>query len=224
MRSVFIIRGMKTLGSRIAHYRNAAGMSQAALAKACQWSSQSRIGNYERDTREPTIADLAKIATALGVPREYLLLGEPAAAARSSGEPGAKVPLLSWVQAGDWCVDECAVDFDSALDYYPCPIPHGPNAYALRVAGVSMLNPHGTKSFSDGDIIFVDPDAPYSSGSLVVARLTDDNSATFKQLVIDEAGRMHLRALNPSWHEPIIAIESDAVLCGVVIAKLEVFS
>lgn len=215
---------MKTLGSRIAHYRNAAGMSQAALAKACQWSSQSRIGNYERDTREPSLADLHLMASVLGVPKEYLLLGEPSKSALSSGAPGSRVPLLSWVQAGDWCFDECAMDFDSAQEGYPCPIPHGANSYALKVAGVSMFNPHGSKSFNDGDIIFVDPDAPYSSGSLVVARLLSDNSATFKQLVIDESGRMHLRALNPSWHEPIISVDSDAVLCGVVIAKLEVFN
>ncbi|WP_090622367.1 helix-turn-helix domain-containing protein [Azotobacter beijerinckii] len=67
---------MKTLGARIAHYRKAAGLSQAELATACGWKSQSRIGNYEKDTREPTLADLEKIATALGMSVSQLAYGD----------------------------------------------------------------------------------------------------------------------------------------------------
>lgn len=67
---------MKTLGARIAHYRRAAGLSQAELAKECGWKSQSRIGNYEKDTREPTLADLEKIAAALGMSVSQLAYGE----------------------------------------------------------------------------------------------------------------------------------------------------
>ena len=76
LRSVFMLSGMKTLGSRIAHYRTAAGLSQASLAKACGWASQSRVGNYERDTREPTLEDIATIAKALGVSASQLMTGE----------------------------------------------------------------------------------------------------------------------------------------------------
>ncbi len=75
--SVFMICSMKTLGSRIAHYRIAAGLSQAALAKACGWASQSRVGNYEKDTREPNLEDIALMAKALGVHPTQLLTGEP---------------------------------------------------------------------------------------------------------------------------------------------------
>lgn len=66
---------MKTLGSRIAYYRKLAGMSQTALASACHWKSQSRIGNYESDTREPSLADLEKIAKVLGVAVQTLTYG-----------------------------------------------------------------------------------------------------------------------------------------------------
>lgn len=71
---VIKIYGMKTLGSRIAHYRNLAGLSQGALAKACGWKSQSRIGNYELNTREPTLADITLIAKALHVSTADLVL------------------------------------------------------------------------------------------------------------------------------------------------------
>ncbi len=42
-------------------------MSQAQLAEACGWKSQSRVGNYEVGTREPTLADIDAMAKALGV-------------------------------------------------------------------------------------------------------------------------------------------------------------
>ena len=66
--------GMKTLAARIAHYRSLAGMSQGALAAACGWASQSRIGNYEAGSREPKIEDINRIAKALSVSPEQLLL------------------------------------------------------------------------------------------------------------------------------------------------------
>lgn len=64
---------MNTLGSRIAHYRKLKGLSQQALANECGWESQSRIGNYERDTREPSFEDLKRIAKALEVSLNDLL-------------------------------------------------------------------------------------------------------------------------------------------------------
>ncbi|MDH4569679.1 helix-turn-helix transcriptional regulator [Pseudomonas sp. BN414] len=64
---------MNTLGSRIAHYRKLKGLSQQALANECGWESQSRIGNYERDTREPSFEDLKRIAKALEVTLNDLL-------------------------------------------------------------------------------------------------------------------------------------------------------
>jgi phage repressor protein C with HTH and peptisase S24 domain len=67
---------MKTLGSRIAHYRKLAGLSQEGLAKACGWASQSRVGNYERDTREPTLDDVAKMARVMRISPDRLLLAD----------------------------------------------------------------------------------------------------------------------------------------------------
>ncbi|PHR17865.1 MAG: transcriptional regulator [Sphingopyxis sp.] len=58
---------MDSLGKRIKHYRKEAGLTQGQLAKACGWGSQSRVGNYELDTREPSFADLEAIADAVGV-------------------------------------------------------------------------------------------------------------------------------------------------------------
>lgn len=47
--------------------RKAAKLSQEALALACGWSGQSRIGNYESGLREPALAEIPIIARAIGV-------------------------------------------------------------------------------------------------------------------------------------------------------------
>jgi transcriptional regulator with XRE-family HTH domain len=47
--------------------RKDAKLSQEALALACGWSGQSRVGNYESGFREPELSEIPVIARALGV-------------------------------------------------------------------------------------------------------------------------------------------------------------
>lgn len=59
---------METLGQRIARIRRTRDLSQTELANQCGWENgQARIGNYERDKREPSLSDLRNLATALRV-------------------------------------------------------------------------------------------------------------------------------------------------------------
>jgi len=78
---------METLGQRIRAYREAAQLTQAELARRCGWETggQARIGNYEKDRREPSISALLKIAEALNVSPAFLIL--PVALAVSEGKP-----------------------------------------------------------------------------------------------------------------------------------------
>ncbi|WP_395600243.1 XRE family transcriptional regulator [Pseudomonas sp. B19125] len=64
---------MTELAERIKRARKNAGKSQAQLAEACGWS-QSRVGNYEAGTREPSFADIELMAKALRVEKSELLL------------------------------------------------------------------------------------------------------------------------------------------------------
>ena len=57
---------------------------------------------------------------------------------------------------------------------------------------------------------------------MVVAKLEDEQQATFKQLII-EGDQKFLKPLNPAWPEPILKINGNATICGVVIGKYEVF-
>lgn len=69
----------ESLAQRIKRLRKEAGLSQAQLADACGWKSQSRVGNYEAGTREPNLADISAIAKALKIDDAQLLLSTPPA-------------------------------------------------------------------------------------------------------------------------------------------------
>ena len=128
------------------------------------------------------------------------------------------VPLISSVQAGEWCEIMDTFQPGEAEAWFPCPVKHGPNCFALRVRGDSMRNPETRPSYDPGDIIFVDPAKTPVSGDRVVVRLDDEKEATFKQY-IEEDGRKMLKALNPEWRPRYVEINGDASICGVVIGK-----
>ena len=144
-------------------------------------------------------------------------INEPHAAYRH-GAPGQTLvarlyPLISWVQAGRWTDTGGQFVAQDAEEWMPCSARCGPRTFALRVQGASMED-----KFFAGDLIFVDPDREPTDKSFVVVRLDDSDQATFKQLII-EGDRRYLRAYNPRWPEPIIEINGDATLCGVVVFR-----
>lgn len=55
------------LGAAIKHYRQMAGMTQVGLAERCKFQSQSRISQYEKNTREASTEDLGIICKVLGI-------------------------------------------------------------------------------------------------------------------------------------------------------------
>lgn len=119
------------------------------------------------------------------------------------------VPLISFVQAGAWTgiID----DFQpgEAEEWVPVIRSVGKNAFALRVSGTSM-----EPDYREGDIIVVDPDVQWHSGSLVVVRLNGDNEATFKKLAVD-GSRIYLEPLNTRY-QPMEITGKDYTICGVV--------
>lgn len=209
------------IGERIKQERKALNLSQADLAHQCGWEHQSRISGYETGAREPDLDDLGVIAAALGKSISELLspsgrVAENGPATYSTTGPGPdirpSVPLISRVQAGEW---------GEAADPYPPgvgeeminPISRvGPHAFALRVKGDSMTSPVGL-SIPEGYVVIVDPDASYENGSIIVAKLEDDDEAMLKKLVIDGPNK-YLRALNPTYGP--IEINGNCRIVGVV--------
>ncbi len=169
----------------------------------------------------PTLETIQDLARAFGATPSVLLSNqstiEEAAAAYNNVLPGpelrGRVPLISWVQAGQWSEAADPYAAGVAEDWILTGAKVGPHAYALRVRGDSM-----EPEFSEGDILIVDPDVQPTNGRFVIVRLDDAQEATFKQLVTD-GGRQYLKPTNPRY--PIIEVNENATFCGAIVGKFK---
>lgn len=121
-------------------------------------------------------------------------------------------PVISAVQAGEWGEAEDPFPVGHADEWEPVNDNDGPNVFWLKVKGDSMQAQAGL-SIPEGHLIKVDPSKPFHNGSLVVAKLTDSNEATFKKYV-EDAGKRYLKPLNPSY--PVIEVNGNCRIVGVV--------
>lgn len=83
----------------------------------------------------------------------------------------------------------------------------------LQVDGDSMTAPAGL-SIPEGTFVLFDTGREAINGSLVIAKLSDSNEATFKKLVIDGAQK-YLKGLNPQW--PLVAVNGNCRIIGVAV-------
>lgn len=121
-----------------------------------------------------------------------------------------KIPIISWVQAGDWQDVFDPYQPGVAEDWVLTTETNHPNAFALVVHGDSM-----EPEFLEGDIVTVDPGRDAINGSYVIAK--NGEEATFKQLVID-GSNVYLKPLNTRYPiKDITGIEIKIV--GVVVEK-----
>lgn len=218
---------MSTFGERLLERRTELGMSQDDLAKLTGVSrvtiSKIELGESQ-DTRS---ANLFKIAAALKCSPKWLLHGkEPKQEFTEQFDnnvsnprpykPSPKYPVLSMVQAGNWNEACEPYTLDQIDEWYESEVKMHGSAFWLRVEGDSMTAPIGV-SIPEGSLVLVDTGREPINGSLVIAKLTDTNEATFKKLVID--GNSHfLKGLNPAW--PMISINGNCKIIGVVVQMM----
>lgn len=216
------------------------GATQTWLAAETGLGTQGAVGQYLRAVIPLNLDALLAFSKVLKVAPETIsktlarklpIIGTPMTfgeVARSASRHEAnavdartagKLPLISWVQAGTWTQIVDNFHPGDAADWIPCPFNHGPNAFILRVVGNSMHNPGGDKSYADGDFIAVDPSRDPHNKSLVVVRENGDQTATFKQLLIEPNGNFMLQALNPNWPNRIQRMPENSDIVGVVIGK-----
>ncbi|MEN8821967.1 MAG: XRE family transcriptional regulator [Abyssibacter sp.] len=215
---------MMTIGDRVRAERKQKGWSQEALASRAG-VSQGTIGNLESHSRGGAYDTIKAVSHALGVNDTWLRSGDGPKYAAGTQEASnvsegphmrGRVPLISWVRAGNWDTAYDPLEPGDAEDWLFCNSSHGPNTYALRVEGDSMTSPYG-RSYPHGCIIFVDPSrrSP-DNGARIIAKLEGTDEVTFKQFV-QEGSRTYLKPLNPQ-HLPIT--EPFKVL-GTVLGKWE---
>ena len=215
----------QSIGQWIKSARKAVGKNQEWLGEHLG-ITKGNVSAWENGKHSPSPHQLAQISRLFGVPLPPQLtpvIGpsdptRPAVNTMAGSDIQGVVPVISWVTAGQWTEVPNPYEPGIAEEWRPCPKKHGNRTFALRVRGISMENPGGKYSYSDGDIIFVDPARQPENGSRVIVQMEGNKEATFKQLVI-EGDRQWLKALNPAWPEKIIEINGTATICGVIIGK-----
>lgn len=196
---------LKTLGIKRADLSNKAGINKSSIS---QWYS---------GRNKPSGKNLLTLAEFLRCEPNWLLTGKGNVPTDfvdenvldSTERVVGHYPLISWVQAGTWTE---AVEFPPGeFEYYPCPKKCSDKTFLLKVTGDSM-----EPRFHEGDLIYIDPMEDAIHKKFVVAKLTDDNTTTFKQLIIED-GKKFLKALNPNWHTQYVPINGNCEIIGVVI-------
>ena len=136
-------------------------------------------------------------------------------ASKGSTKFSGQMPLVSWMQAGEWV--ETMQSLESGGDFPKVPattVAHGLKTFAMPVEGDSMTAaPGATVSFPAGMLIYVDPEqkADVTPGEFVVARYSHQTqNVTFKQLGYEE-GIAVLKPLNTSGQFAIFRDEFEVM-------------
>lgn len=205
------------------------GITQASLAESME-ESQSAIAHWLGDNRKPSIEEIAQILKIVGLDNVTLtsdgFMEYPDEAWANVSTPEIPLayqrsfPVLSSVQAGAWTEACEPYSVREIEQWYQTTERTSERSFWLKVEGDSMTSPSGL-SIPDGAYVLVDTERDYKNKSLVVAKLTDVNEATFKQIVID-AGQRYLKPLNPNYK--MIPINGNCRIIGVVVdAKIKLF-
>ena len=213
---------METFAERLKQALNHAGIkdhgASAMLARLLQVTPKA-VSKWMNNETIPRIDKIKMLARRTGVRSEWLQYGEGEMLARDSSNTAPtyfreenKYPVISWVQAGEWKEVIDIMEADCFLDWEGTDSAVSGESFWLRVVGDSMTAPTG-QSIPEGHLILVDPNAVADNGALVVAKLLDDETATFKKLVID-AGKIYLKPLNPSYRT--IEVNGNCQIIGVV--------
>lgn len=131
---------------------------------------------------------------------------------------GRPVPLLNWT-APATLIRGGTINL-AEFDTFITAAPASNRAFALPIISDIMLNLLGSPSFPPGEVVICDPEAKAVNGSYVIAHTAGAEECTFKQLINDVGTRL-LRPLNPNY--PIMEMNSDDVICGVVIEAIARF-
>ncbi|MFL9625690.1 LexA family protein [Aeromonas veronii] len=185
-------------------------LSKSPSTTDVQVPSLTAIRKWLEGDSLPEVKRLGTISNIIGKSVQWLLTGSDANV-DEAGLALGDVPLLSWVQAGAFCDNGDIPLPEQVEEFIPSPVKVGKRAYAVRVRGDSMISINGGRSYPEGTILIVDPDATPEHNKRVIARIGDET--TFKELVND-AGNWFLRPLNPQYR--MIEVTEDVVICGVV--------
>ena len=185
----------------VGHYLNGRNALNVDVASGFARLLQVSISDFS-----PSIA--AKVAA-----QAESLSGENNVKYAGEYHPGRRYPVLSSIQAGSWC-EACEPYTLKDIDLWLESDAHiQGDAFWLEVEGDSMTAPVGL-SVPEGTFVLFDTGREPINGSLVIAKLSDSNEATFKKLIID-GGQKYLKGLNPAW--PLVPVNGNCKTIGVAV-------
>lgn len=170
------------------------GLSTSGLAKRAgldptAFNPSKRVSGPGKQ-RWPSTESIAKIlrATDTEMAEFVALMGGSGAAVRQ------RIPVIGYAQAGaGGYFDDAGYPVGTGWDEVTFPSVDDPHAYALEIAGDSMM-----PLYRDGDIVLVSPGADVRRGDRVVVR-TVDGEVTAKELARLTARKVDLRSINPAY-------------------------
>ncbi|WP_085600698.1 MULTISPECIES: XRE family transcriptional regulator [unclassified Pseudomonas] len=214
---------MNTLGNRIKQLRKVLGMSQQALAHACGWDSQSRIGNYEKGTRQPNLQDLEIIATALGVSLPDLVAGRDRSelsslpdhiqgrvrcedrSAREYGRTSDKgQPVgsnIGWAKAGKVpVIGSAQLGAEGYFEALSLPTGSGDGFLNIHsddpdAYGLKVTGDSLLPRIKNGEFVLVEPSKGFDSGDEVMVKTTSGKSM-IKEFIYLRDGMYRLDSIN----------------------------
>lgn len=208
-----------TAGDRIRERRTFLRYSQRSLGEKIGVSGPA-VSQWENDQTFPEEVLWAKLAEVLECDIKYILHGDDPSQGNRAWDLNVSqvslpkqnlVPLISFVQAGDWNNDQ--QHYNGEHEYVQSVFDTGPRGYALQVEGESMMPRYHPK-----DIIFINPDLAPEVGRRVIASCT--NGSTFKELATGDNGQLMLKALNDHWTPRYMPLEPDCHIIGVVVGSI----
>ncbi|WP_447871175.1 LexA family protein [Serratia fonticola] len=204
------------LADRVKSKRLELGLTQSQLAEKAGTTQQGIVSVESGRTGRPRY--LPELAKALDCDIDWLLTGSSSNNVTYAGpyELGKRYPVLSKVQAGAWLEAVEAYHLKDIDQWLESAAHVQGEGFWLEVDGDSMTAPMGL-SIPEGTFVLFDTGREAQNGSLVIAKLSDSNEATFKRLVID-GGQRYLKGLNPAW--PMIPINGNCKIIGVAIQTM----
>jgi len=209
---------METIGDRLRKRREAIGLSQEKLAEK-SGVSQVTISKLEsnKNTRTRFVRELAQ---SIDVSASWLEFGEGKLETDFQRIPTKKIPLVTWGEllSGGSNFSQQINKESSQMIIVPSNI--SDKCFAVKVVSDSMISRESGVSFHPYEIIVIDPDKPYKSGSFVVAFNSNAKEIHFRQFVND-GGVNYLKPLNPQY--PLLKAENYEILgtCCYKVAEID---
>ena len=193
------------------------GLSASGLAKLAGLDpttfNKSKRGGANGKLRWPSTESVSKVLAATGASLDEFvaLIGRDGSLRRSFSRA---VPLLGMAQAGSHgFFDDAGFPVGAGWDEIPFPEVADEHAYALEIAGESML-----PVYRDGDRIVLSPAASVRRGDRVVVK-TQGGEVMAKQLARQTAQRIELKSFNPAFEDRSFALAEIAFMHRIIWAS-----